>query len=729
MADYGLAAALSNMYGQPSQIDKKNTDFAEMQQVQTYYDKKRKEKEENALKMQLYDQNVEKFADTLLAPDRDRIYNRARILKSNVRSMIKENGGNLEDFFNNGGHQIMANYKNSIIHSTESSDYLENKQNMSMILKVMNEGKSHLISPVDKINFDNYMANKSGKITYSGIMNDIKLPDPTKYEYGAIIPTQDILNENRAIILSNYATYNKGTLNDPVITGKLPSEQDLLAFTALMYPTQTGNNYQKKIQENASVIQMNQEERDKASFPLEQEKKSIANDQAKADLNTTLIENEQKTNPPEGYGLDGKQIKDGGVNSSNGSNTTGAPTDYFGMKSNDKYNPFLDSSALLTDFSADPTVSIDNMGKKFTEYFAKNTGLRSYLGGVSKIGTSRAQNWAGDISGDMLDLGGTQWFGGDWSPKIAYDLFKSAEEKTKFYNQTAALYGGKVENGSLNGFRLKKGTPGIYSSTGQSLQYGDDSLGNDDLVFNSQKQDFSDDYGTEWKIKGSIVAGVTDTADGSRKIVMNKNGVLAKEAYKGKNKPGLSYFTVVENKDGVRLYLEVDPTNPSNREAMLKTMDVTGGTEQAKLNDAKNSVTKGIKGQSLQNVKSDILKMRNIPDFQAAAKMLTNGARYGDEDFVYSFIQVMQNTVGGSIQDNTKRWSSKLVPMLSKNASRNGSSPSTIVDLIRLRKNSDGRSVSMKQIFQIIEDGEQNENEKKLIRDWAQTYFNLKTLK
>ena len=116
MRDYGLNF-LTQMYSGPSEAEKRNQEFARLQQIQTFYDNERKKKEEAALKMQLYDENVAKFADQLLAPDRNRIYQKSRILKSSIREMIKENGGDMQAFLANGGHDVMANYKSSIIQS------------------------------------------------------------------------------------------------------------------------------------------------------------------------------------------------------------------------------------------------------------------------------------------------------------------------------------------------------------------------------------------------------------------------------------------------------------------------------------------------------------------------------------------------------------------------------------------------------------------------------------
>ena len=292
MSDFGLTLALQNMYSGPSQQEKNRNEFANLQQMQSYFENQKKKKEEAALKMQLYDENVAKFADTLLASDRNKIFQKSRVLRSTVREMIKENGGDLQSFFANGGHEVLANYKNSIIQSEESSQYLENKQNMTMIMKAMNEGKSHLISPIDKANFDAYFANKGGRITYSGMMNDIKMPDPNKYNYGEKIPYQDILDENKAVVMANYAIYHRGTSSDPTVSGKVPSNEELLAFTAAMYGTATGSNYQKRIADDQLVIQKNQEMRQQDLHPYERQAKEISNAQGIENVKGTQLENE-----------------------------------------------------------------------------------------------------------------------------------------------------------------------------------------------------------------------------------------------------------------------------------------------------------------------------------------------------------------------------------------------------------------------------------------------------
>ena len=110
MSDFGLTLALQNMYSGPSQQEKNRNEFANLQQMQSYFENQKKKKEEAALKMQLYDENVAKFADTLLASDRNKIFQKSRVLRSTFREMIKEIGGDLQSFFANGGHEVLANY-------------------------------------------------------------------------------------------------------------------------------------------------------------------------------------------------------------------------------------------------------------------------------------------------------------------------------------------------------------------------------------------------------------------------------------------------------------------------------------------------------------------------------------------------------------------------------------------------------------------------------------------
>lgn len=629
MADYGLLSALNNMYSGPSQASKNDAEFAKLQQIQSHFEKEKQKKEADAIKMQVYDEQVSKFADNLLAPDRNRIFERSRMLKSSVREVIKANGGDMGKFYENGGHDVLSNYKNSIIQSEESSMYLENKQNMTMILKAMNEGKSHLISPKDKASFDAYFANKGGTVSYSGVMNEIKMPDANKYEYGQQIPLEDILNENKTAILANYSLYYKDTSKDPTKTGKLPSDQELMAFTAANYGTQTGSNYQKKISENQAVTQENQELRTQDMYPIEKEKAVIANKQAVASLESTELQN-QKTemeilNMENGIGSGVGTGESGGSGSGGGA----AESSPFG-KDEEQYSLFTDAGSAFNEFNSDPNITVGNVFSAMNNTVKGNAFFEQITDGVWKDSGAKTHDF-GFFGNRGLP------FSNVYKPSAALNLFTNDAQSKKF-NQYAVvdLHGAKYDptTNKVTNFMLKKGMKGVYNWDGKNLENG----------HTSGNMETTDG---EYTIKGTIAAATTNGPNG-KAIVMNQNGKLSPDAYNKNDKARMSFFTVMESKFGRRIYVEVNPNDLSNVQALQKPFDYTDAKKQRSMKDIKNNATIDAGKISKQNVQDDYIKLKNRPQFKADLVQLGNNGSYGDPMILYSFYTTIKSASGGN---------------------------------------------------------------------------------
>lgn len=719
--DFGLIQALGNMYSGPSQAEKNNVEFARLQEMQSFVEKQRMQKEQAALKMQMYDASVEKFADNLLAPDRQKLFQRSKLLKQSVREMIKANGGNMKDFFANGGHEIMGNYKSSLVNSAEASQYLQNKQNMSFILKAMNEGKSHLISPVDKANFDSYMRDGSGKITYSGVMGEIKMPDASKYAYGESIPLQDILNENRTTILGNYAIYNRGTSLDPAETGKLPTEQELLAFTAAMYGTQKGSNSSERIARNQEKLSWNQELRSQQNQPYEVAGKILGNMQAAQNYDTGKIQqygqelNNMKTELEiQNYqtALDNMANNNGaGGGSSNGnSGATGGTDpmkDIYGLgtgESTDEYSTFTDLGASLMDYNATP----GNAWSAAERMIKGNDFFGSVVDGKWK-GKPRVQyNYSGTNIFDGGLLGN-----GEYAPTAAYNLFKTNTEKDKFATYAAAGVGAKYEKGIFKGFAPKKGMKGVYNADGTSIEYGHSSLMDD--------SDFADYYNGDYKVVGTIMAATVHSPRNGKQIIMNNNGKLAKEGYNLQDKAKMSTFAVIE-KGQNRFYVEVDPENADNRQALQKVFDVTKATNQINMTRGKQNYVKDVNDASKKEYVRVRSQIRQNPNFQSVANLISGDGTYGDVALLDSFYMTMRANVPNSNYDQIVNTQSNGFLTLINEANHSLPNETGGNLLGRLKT----RTISPEQFFKILSKAGSSPQDKALIQEWYNRYKNLK---
>ena len=234
-----MGLALGGLYGRQEKHDRAKEELATLQSFKQ--EKEHDELMDQQAQMQkaAYDKQVTDFADKLLGPDRDRINAKAKLLQARVRSEISTYGGDMSKFMANNGHMFLNDYKNALITSEESTSYLENKANMEQLVKIQMSGKGHLINQNDLHSLKEYNKNGGGvKISFTGMLNEIEMPDPNSYDYGTEIPVEDILDKNHVAIYGNYI------ISHP--ENPQPSKQDLLAFTKLNYGGK-GANWQKQL--------------------------------------------------------------------------------------------------------------------------------------------------------------------------------------------------------------------------------------------------------------------------------------------------------------------------------------------------------------------------------------------------------------------------------------------------------------------------------------------------
>lgn len=708
MNDFGLTTALTNMYNGPSQAQQKNSEFAQIEQMSRFYEKENLEQEASAAKMQAYDKQVDDFADKLLAPDRKRLYERSRVMKSSVRDMIKENGGDMKQFFSSGGHQIMADYKASLVNSSESSDYLENKQNMAFILKAMNEGKGHLVSPKDKENFDRYMADGKGKITYGGVMNDIKMPDASKFRGGVSMKADDILNENMMAIASNYAMYYKGTSLDPANNNVAPTREELLSFTSMMYGSQIGSNYNIDIAKNQELRAQNQELRsqqmqsyDVQSKQIQNEGQVIQNDRNKVGIQSDIIS--QQVTLAE---LDANQRKldEYSAKLENGTATAAEKTDAKAITDalTPSYeSPFMDFYSEVNKFEANP----NNANNAFKNLMNNNAKLKSMIG--DKYSEQNMQrNYRGTGSFDFDMTGG---FETKYSPTSAYII------KNDAMRENIAEYAGKIIMGSeydpkskiIKDWIPQKGDARIYHADGTSLKDRHPTM--------NESSDYDDVYKGNYKVQNVITAAVNESQGGKQIIMRAGDENVDAKLYDKKNKTRMSTFAVVKkDKDPFSpvFYVEVDLADTDKLGVLAK-----------KTNDAEIRKNINIKNEKIQMIKSrdkiindknkkELYNLRTNKLWQATAYSITGTGNYGDTDFLNSYLAVASDSYKNThtLDEVAKITSNSILTYINPEVYKN----------IKSKPN------GAKIFFEDLIAKSKSPYEKELISRWMSAYFQLK---
>ena len=238
MSDYGVGLAFGGLFARQGNHDRAKEELVTLQSFKAEKEKDELMDQQAQMQKAAYDKQVSDFSDKLLGPDRDRINAKAKMLQARVRDEIRTYGGDMSKFMANGGHMILNDYKNSLVTSEESTVYLENKTNMDRLVAIQMSGKGHLINQNDLFTMKEYNKNKNGKISYTGMLNEIEMPDASLYDYNSEIPTEDILDKNHVAIYGNYVITHP---ENPE-----PSKQDLLAFTKLHYGGK-GANWQRQV--------------------------------------------------------------------------------------------------------------------------------------------------------------------------------------------------------------------------------------------------------------------------------------------------------------------------------------------------------------------------------------------------------------------------------------------------------------------------------------------------
>lgn len=239
---WAISKGLNALYNKSNKTQETKEELNTLKILSEEQKQDRLEKEQAQIKEQAYYDQISKFADNLLQNDRDKINQKTKLLAKNVREHMKYYGGSAQKFFANGGHKILNEYKRGVINSEEASIYLQNKKNMTFILDAQQRGKGHLLNQKDLENLKNYKNQKGNAITYSGLLNEIELPNANNYDYGSEVPAEDILKNK-----SNYMKiYGNWTMANP--NSGEPDMNDLIVYTKKHYGLK-GSNTAKQVQQ------------------------------------------------------------------------------------------------------------------------------------------------------------------------------------------------------------------------------------------------------------------------------------------------------------------------------------------------------------------------------------------------------------------------------------------------------------------------------------------------
>jgi hypothetical protein len=202
-------------------------DLKEQQNIQA-------QEAEDKVFMQFYEK-----ADKLLGKDKAKISQKFLSYQNQIKQSIKESGMSKADFMKAGGLSTINQIKQDMLTSDEFSTYQINRENATRLMRAMDDPNlRHLVNPNDLKSLTDYDLNPDGgRISYSGLMADVKIPPAANYAMGTQIPLEDIASYdgNMFKILANYAMVYP---DNP----KPKSEQDIYKFMIRMGYGGTGSS-------------------------------------------------------------------------------------------------------------------------------------------------------------------------------------------------------------------------------------------------------------------------------------------------------------------------------------------------------------------------------------------------------------------------------------------------------------------------------------------------------
>lgn len=515
---WGRLTGLQGLYEAPNKREAAREELATLKILSDEIKQKKVEEEANQLKVQEYQNQVSAFAASLLGPDRDRINEKARMLGNQVKDLIKGYGGDTSKFLENGGHQIMADYRNNLINSPEASIYLENKKNLELITQVQLSGKGALLTRRDIESMMDYQKNGEGKITYSGMMSEIEMPNPNAYEYGQVIPAEDILKHGNNAL----AIYGNYKLNYP--DSPEPTHQDLISFVNANY-REVGQSFAKQQME----MQKRQMEMKEAEFALDVQNKQLQGQKTMAEI--AALQNK----------------------------TSGSGTTKTGTTADGKRTEFVPNEVFQL-FNETSGATAKNW-EGYWKGNAKFEVLKSNMPKWTETGYNYNPREGGSIDFVGVNSFLDNTFSDQYAPRNAYQLFAD-------YNPTIFV---KHALG-LDETQLDKANRSMLNVKPQNNWFWADGSNVKDKGVNL------DYYTGNFEVKGIITAGTIMNQDsGTPSMIMDsykKNGSIDTEetaklnsAYKD-SQISPQMMAVVENEEGVKFYVPLPNSSMYSQKLM-----------------------------------------------------------------------------------------------------------------------------------------------------------------
>lgn len=585
--DWGFGA-IKNLYGGPSASERNKNEMATIGLMESQFVKENAEKEAAQLKQQAYDREVQEFANKLLGPDRDKINQRAKILQAGVREQIKNYGGDMTRFFANGGHKVMNDYRSSVVNSAEATDYLENQKNAMQLTAIQMSGKGGVINPNDLQSLKDYNENKGGKITYTGMMNEVVMPKDDKYQYGQEIPAEDIYRSNKFAIDGNFVLTH----------GRPPADAlEAVNFTKLNYGSKGSNwQYGWAQQQESNRVQEKLMNEETQRLKNQQEylvgmAKANASGNRKTIKTTDASGNEVEIYEDQMPGYKNPDQKDskgqGGMTNLISAQTFDAISK---VGENINYNDFISGKAFQGDNMLALNQSSEPVADGEFSYYDQSIPENNYI--FDAYSKDKKTSKLGKITNAL--------FNKEFAPSNARKLYgvKSNVAAQGILNQfDPKVY--DVASGTYIGFQPNEND---FRVDGSKYKNNDD-----EVNFEGLKGD--------WKVKAVISVGVGTDRKGNESIVMNqmdgtkiheKNAKHLEEAYKG-GTIKMHQAVVMEDDSGNVIY-RAAPNNKQTATAIhnaLKENDDAMPINESVYNQNKNEgiTTKqaAVARESLQN--------------------------------------------------------------------------------------------------------------------------------
>ena len=488
--DWGFGQAVSKLYTGTSATERNKNEMATIGLMENQYVKENAEKDAAQLKQQTYDKEVQDFANKLLGPDRNKINQRAKILQSKVRDQIKFYGGDMTRFFANGGGKVMDDYRSGVVNSVEATEYMENQKNAFQLAYAQIKGMGGQINPNDLQSLKDYNENGGGKITYSGLLNKITMPDAGSYQIETEIPAEDIYMLNKFAIDGDFIA----------VMGRPPADKlEALNYIKLHHGAKGSNS------ENQEKIRANQ-----LGWAKEGNDK-IKNDQdyqvAMAKIAASGGRKTKTVDGPNGS-VEVYDDEQGGMVTPNN-------TDYKGQAG---YKASLASKTM----NAIATVGNDIAAGDFF------TGMKNNKEGLSKLEQVSVAADAKPITFYDQSLR---------EKKTIYD-FSNSDDKNGVINEFGQWVAGNKQYTLMNARKLYQGKESVVAkgllnitddkqidlSTGTLHDWQpDDSFYRSNGSKNADNPDpiDHDEYNGEWKIQGIYMGGLGKSRKGKDSLVMN----------------------------------------------------------------------------------------------------------------------------------------------------------------------------------------------------------------